>query len=87
MISKFSSAFAILLTPLFVAGLGAASNPSPPPAHPLVWDAMEKTQEVKPDGNEATFLFNVVNKSAAPVEILHIEPSCGCTVPVMPRQP
>jgi cytochrome c553 len=88
MISKLSSIFCILFIPLFLPGLSAAADPAPQqPAHPLVWDAMEKTQEVKPDDNEATFHFNVINKSASPVEILQIEPSCGCTVPVMPRQP
>ena len=87
MISKRSSVFCILI-PLLLAVSSAAADPAPRlPAHPLVWDAMEKTQEVKPDGTEATFQFNVINQSAAPVEILHIEPSCGCTVPVMPRQP
>jgi cytochrome c553 len=92
MISKLTSAFCILLTLLLVAVLGAASEPAPqntpqPPAHPLVWDAMEKTLEVKPDEKEAKFQFNVTNKSAVAVEVLHIEPSCGCTIAEMPRQP
>ena len=65
---------------------GAAESGAPKP-HPLVWDAMEKTLTVKPDGESAKFEFKVVNKSGEPVEVLRIEPSCGCTVAEMPSKP
>lgn len=42
---------------------------------------------VKPDGESAKFQFKVVNKSSEPVEVLRIEPSCGCTVVEMPSTP
>jgi cytochrome c553 len=74
---------------LFVVGaaFAAAEEPATPKSHPLVWDATEKTLTVKPDGESAQFQFNVVNKSGEPVEVLRIEPSCGCTVAELPSQP
>lgn len=48
---------------------------------------MEKRVEAKAEGGEASFEFNVTNKSAEPVEVLHIAPSCGCTVAEMPSTP
>jgi mono/diheme cytochrome c family protein len=55
--------------------------------HPLVWDETEKSQVVKPEDGEARFVFRVTNTSREPVEILAIEPSCGCTVAELPRTP
>jgi cytochrome c5 len=87
-ISKLSLCL-IVTASLGLARLCAAASgsaPQPPP-HPLVWDATEKTLEVKPDGKEARIQFNVTNKSSQPVEVFHIETSCGCTVPEVPSKP
>jgi mono/diheme cytochrome c family protein len=67
-----------------VASLRAADEPVP---HPLVWDAMEKTSEPKPGDGAAPFEFTVTNRSKAPVTILQIRPSCGCTVVESPPFP
>jgi len=77
------------LAPFFLAVLSALAqpNPSATPPHPLVWDAMEKTLEVKPDDGAADFEFSVTNTSGRPVEIIEIRPSCGCTVAEMPSIP
>ena len=42
---------------------------------------------VQADGESAKFQFKVVNQSSEPVEVLRIEPSCGCTVAEMPSKP
>ena len=78
----------LLSAPLLLTFLVAATDPgTPKPPHPLVWDAVEKTMAVKPEQGEAKFTFNVTNKSSEPVEILQIQPSCGCTVAEMPSTP
>jgi mono/diheme cytochrome c family protein len=84
--SNFATCLRFLVTLFLATVLIAADSDSPKP-HPLVWDSIEKTLEVKPDGHEARFEFSVTNKSAEPVEILHIEPSCGCTVAELPSNP
>ena len=77
-----------LLLPLVASLLLAAAAPTPePPPHPLVWDAMEKSLEAKPGQAEARFEFHVTNQSANSVEILQVQPSCGCTVAEMPETP
>ncbi|MGH7944208.1 MAG: DUF1573 domain-containing protein [Opitutaceae bacterium] len=77
----------LLFAALFATPPGVAAEAGPQDSHPLVWDAMEKSMEVKPGGETARFEFSVTNKSATPVEVLRIEPSCGCTVAEMPSQP
>jgi cytochrome c5 len=69
------------------AVFAAEAEPTLPKSHPLVWDAMSKTVTVKPDGESAQFQFNVANKSGDPIEVLRIEPSCGCTVAELPSKP
>lgn len=71
---------------LATAVWAAEPEPAKPP-HPLVWDAMEKSLAVKPEDGEAKFEFRVTNKSNQPVEIVQIQPSCGCTVAEMPSTP
>jgi len=69
----------------------AATSPvaAPPaaPAHPLVWDAMEKTYAPKPDERIVAFAFTVTNTSDRPLRIYDIRPSCGCTTVELPRSP
>jgi mono/diheme cytochrome c family protein len=77
-----------LLVPLLLAG-SVLAQPNPPasPPHPLIWDAMQQTLEVKPGDGAADFEFHVTNKSEHAVEIVEIRPSCGCTVAEMPSTP
>lgn len=56
-------------------------------AHPLVWDAMEKTIDPKPDEEAVEFVFRVKNGSETPVQIHELRTSCGCTVAEMPESP
>jgi mono/diheme cytochrome c family protein len=49
-------------------------------AHPLVWDAMEKKQELPGMTNVAYFTFWVTNKSAANVVMESVDADCECTV-------
>jgi mono/diheme cytochrome c family protein len=81
--SEFPMRFCWIIAFFFVARVVAA----PEPASPLVWDAMEKTLEVKPGDGAADFEFHVTNKSDRPVEIIEVRPSCGCTVAEMPSKP
>jgi cytochrome c5 len=74
----------VLIVPMLATILAAASDPAP---HALVWDAIEKRIEAKPEENEARFQFHVTNTSVDAVEIVQIEPSCGCTVAEMPATP
>lgn len=55
--------------------------------HPLAWDAMEKTIDVKAGDGAAEFTFNVTNKSNRAVTITDVSTSCGCTVVDIPRTP
>jgi hypothetical protein len=67
--------------------LDSAGDPLNQDAHPLVWDAMQKTYDAKPLEVETEFEFVVTNRSDQPVEIVQVRPSCGCTVVVPPETP
>ena len=78
------------LAATLAANVPVSSSPAAgeaPPAHPLVWDALEKTCEPKPGDGAAAFEFFVTNTSGRPVEVLQIRTSCGCTVAEMPSIP
>jgi mono/diheme cytochrome c family protein len=72
---------------LFSFGDLCAQGTDRAPAHPLVWDAMEKKITVKADESRVNFTFSVTNTSANPVRIYSINPSCGCTDTELPRNP
>jgi mono/diheme cytochrome c family protein len=81
-----------ILVGVFVAisAWGAEPAPAPKaarPAHPLVWDAMEKTIPATVGATETEFRFSVTNKGDQPVQIHEIRTSCGCTVAEMPQSP
>jgi mono/diheme cytochrome c family protein len=67
--------------------LTAAEGEPANAAHPLVWDAMEKSLDVKPEDGTAVFQFTATNSSDLPVEIVAVSPSCGCTVAETPPRP
>jgi mono/diheme cytochrome c family protein len=78
----------ILLLLLFAVIRAAAADPEPAKrAHPLTWDAMEKSIDAKPEDGVATFKFTATNTSDQPVEIVGVQPSCGCTVAETPPRP
>lgn len=54
---------------------------------PLVWDALEKTNEPKSGESAARFVFHVTNRSSRAVTITNVRPSCGCTVVEAPPSP
>ena len=88
MIPRLPHHLALWLASLLAALSGTAAEPKPaPPPHPLVWDALELSVVAKPGEKEAKFQFHVTNTSAQPVEIIHINASCGCTVAEMPNTP
>jgi mono/diheme cytochrome c family protein len=69
-----------------LAGVSAAPDGAAT-AHPLVWDALVKTLDAKAGETVAECEFRVTNKSDAPVEIVQLRPSCGCTLADMPATP
>lgn len=89
----FSQRLGFLVAALFAAvavfvGLRAADGPAAGArAHPLVWDAMEKTIAVQKGDSAVDFEFSATNRSAQPVEIQALRPSCGCTTTDMPSVP
>lgn len=55
--------------------------------HPLVWNATTVTHQAKPGEEAVDMVFAVTNKSDARVEIVDLQPSCGCTLAEMPARP
>ncbi len=85
-------AFPVILLLALVAFAQTAVPPGGRPAeprraHPLVWDAMEKTIAAQRGDMAAEFSFAVTNTGAQPVQILEIRTSCGCTVAEAPASP
>lgn len=78
---------AFLLVLLLAIAVRAADSSPDKPAHPLVWDAMEKSIDVKPEDSAAEFQFTATNTSKETVEIVAVAPSCGCTVAETPPRP
>lgn len=93
--SLFAAIFLASPLPLHAARLGSAPAEEVPidainsPTNPLVWDSMIKKFTAKPDQAPATnqFVFTVTNTSKAEIIIKKVEPSCGCTVAKLPREP
>lgn len=97
--SKFiACAIAVLLARAWTPWLAAATLPpkAPPPppppsiassAHPLKWDALQKVHQAKPGEERADYVFSATNRATHPVEIMQVQPSCGCTVAQLPERP
>lgn len=64
-----------------------AAEPGQKRAHPLSWDALEKSIDARPGDTTATFTFTATNTSSQPVEIVGVQPSCGCTLADTPPKP
>jgi mono/diheme cytochrome c family protein len=58
-----------------------------PPGHPLVWDAMMKSNYVEFGKTNTQFIFFVTNSAATNVTITNVMPGCGCTAPKLPSTP
>lgn len=82
----FSAFVVFVIVGVFVR-LRAAENAAAERTHPLAWDAMEKTIAVKKGDSAVDFEFTATNRSAQPVEIQQLRPSCGCTTTDMPSVP
>jgi mono/diheme cytochrome c family protein len=65
---------------LTVAAQVVPSFISPDKPNPLVWDALEKSDDLPAMTNTAHFTFWVTNTSAAKATILSTETECDCTV-------
>ncbi len=79
----------IALSLCFAGAVSAEDLPSAAtrPNHPLVWDAMVKEVKVKPMETTNEFTFWVTNTAKTNVVLEHIQPSCGCTVAKLPKEP
>ncbi len=65
-----------------------AQVPQPPNAGTnLVFDAVMKDYNPKPDEATAEFDFSVTNVSTALITITNVHASCGCTTPKLPPLP
>ena len=85
--SNFATALRWVIVAQLAASLLGADAKPPAPSHPLAWDAMEKTVDSTVEAHEVKFVFHVTNTSKEAVEVVQIEPSCGCTVAEMPSTP
>ena len=65
----------------------AVASAAPLGAHPLAWDAMEKTLDAKLGDGVAEFSFAVANSSERPVVIESVHTSCHCTTVDLPPMP
>ncbi len=71
---------------MFVAGVTTAPAREAK-THPLVWEATTVTHQAKAGEEAVDMVFAVTNRSDARVEILDLQPSCGCTLAEMPARP
>jgi cytochrome c553 len=77
----------LLFRRLFFLGCFATVFAAAVRAHPLLWDAMEKSRTAQPGGPTAELDFVVKNTSDQPVEITRVLTSCHCTTAPAPRTP
>lgn len=75
-----------LVAALVASGCGRQA-PASLPAHPLVWDATQKSAAPKFEDGVARFEFHVTNTSDRPVVVYYVRASCGCTTVEAPRMP
>lgn len=57
------------------------------PEKTLAWDADIKEYIAQPGDTNAPFNFYITNISTAPITIMAVKPSCGCTTPRVPPMP
>jgi len=80
-----SSNTAVSTPPVYVPNLSHAAGPLPDGV--LAWDATTKETNVMANAANAHFVFNFTNISSAPVVIVSVRPSCGCTTTKLPHLP
>jgi len=73
--------------PIISAPEGQVAPPAPTHPNPLMWDAMVKEVTTKPLQTTNKFTFWVTNTASTNVTLDHIQPSCGCTVAKLPKDP
>ena len=76
---------AVSTPPVYVPNLSHASGMLPDGV--LAWDATTKETNVVANTRTAQFTFGFTNVSTAPVVILTVRPSCGCTTTKLPSLP
>ncbi len=85
----FASVFILLL--VLSLNLSAQTPPAASipkkPATGLVWDSILKESTPKAGEEDILYTFAVTNRSANPITIERIDPSCGCTIAEMPSEP
>ena len=62
-------------------------NPADLPGNIIAWDATDKGTNVPSGEPAARYIFALANVSAAPVTILSVHTSCGCTTAQLPPMP
>jgi mono/diheme cytochrome c family protein len=55
--------------------------------NPLVWDSMAKDATAKLAQTTNQFTFWVTNTAKTNVVLEHVQPSCGCTIAKLPKEP
>jgi cytochrome c553 len=76
---------AVATAPLFVPDTTHANDPLPDGV--IRWDATLKAVDATNEQDFAKFAFEFTNATAAPVTILMVHPSCGCTTAELPPTP
>lgn len=76
---------AVTTPPVYVPNLSQSSGALPDGV--LAWDSTTKETNVIANTQSAQFTFNFTNVSTAPVVILSVRPSCGCTTTKLPPLP
>ena len=71
--------------PVYVPNVSHASEPLPD--NILAWDAASKETNVIANTKTAQFIFDFTNISSAPIVIMSVRPSCGCTTTKLPTLP
>ena len=77
-------AFAFLITSSF--GALVAQNNKEPKAE-IAFDKMVHDFGTIWDGAQKEYIFEFTNKGNAPLILSNVQPSCGCTAPIWPREP
>jgi len=72
---------------IFGARISGGPTVDNPPGHPLVWDAMMKSNYVQFGKTNTQYTFRVTNSAATNVTITNVLPGCGCTAPKLPSTP
>lgn len=74
-----------LALPLFVAAVALLA--AAPAGAQIAWATMSHDFGTIQEGEHATFVFTFTNESDAPITLLEVRASCGCTTPSYTTEP